>query len=50
VHGGLIILDGIDYPVVSLANAISFLRREFLRFLRPGVISQGLDALDNLFE
>ncbi len=30
VHCGLIILDRINYPVVSLANAVSFLGREFV--------------------
>ena len=49
VHCRLIILDGINYPIVSLANAVSFLRREFLGALGPGIISQGLDTFDDLF-
>jgi hypothetical protein len=47
---GLIILDGIHYPAVLLANAVLFLGREFLGALRPRIISQGLDAFDNLCE
>jgi len=50
VHCGLIILDGINYPVISLANAISFMRREFFGALGPRITSQGLDTLDNMFE
>jgi len=50
VYGGLIIPDRINYPVISLANTVSFLGREFLGALRPGVIRQGLDAFDDLFE
>lgn len=50
VHCGLILLDGINYPVVTLANAIFFLRRKLLGSLRPRIISQGLDTFDDLFE
>jgi hypothetical protein len=38
VHGGLIIQDRINYPVISLANSVSFLDSEFLGALRTGII------------
>jgi hypothetical protein len=38
MHGGLIIQDRINYPVISLANAVSFLGGEFLGSLRAGMI------------
>jgi hypothetical protein len=50
VYGGLIVQDRIDYPVISLANAVSFLSGEFLGALRPRIIRQGLDTFYNLFE
>jgi hypothetical protein len=50
VHGDLIIQDRINYPVISLANAVSFLGGEFLGALRPRIIRQGLNAFYNLFE
>jgi len=39
VHSGLIIQDRMNYLIISLTNAASFLCAEFLGCLRPGIIS-----------